>query len=493
MPEPNASDGSASDPIANPDPEIGFASDEEDGDNRVAKKLRLDSEKLSSSQELVQHHAMEKSMDIVDDSEDEAPTLIVGPDEDDEDIEEDETIEKQTETSKEEEESAALVDEEEALDLKLNTPGTSRVVDDSLYDGYMSDDEIPPGTALPASQQESSKKRKLNDFNVSNKRTAELSKYEIAQGKLYKQLHDNIMFNLLLVNRLAEKLNSTHQPTDLAQLKEVVEQMQVDSRACMEKYKNATERKKSPNNNVPHPKTAKQILERLKGEEDNANPWGTTPEKSEELPDFAFRVFHDKSQSRIVDDRVGFQSAKAYGVLNTAALRKIKIERHANWKNRFLTSFISMSDSLPHLIEYFIPKFQEKYKIKKNPDNTKLTLININARTAAKYPTIPMGKQAGYYNVRLGSGKIFDAEYLALWEITPPQIVCKMKANRLALKRGERHSSVYIGASDYWLGKDLRAALLAAEAFQEQVAKPAYEKHETARLAAVAADAAKEN
>jgi hypothetical protein len=392
----------------------------------------------------------------------------------------------------------------------------------------VSTDDLHQVTAGSPSQQKSLKKRKLDESNASeslpdyNARRTESDKqnsddhefseggYEVSGGdKTTQNAADGEGSNPARTSRkksfrkkrfdtLASQLRTIHEhlpasSKDLAS--DIVEIMQ-------EKFKQ--ERPKSKDNNVPHPRTAEEIIRRLKGKEEDEHPWAPTPETATKVPKYAFRAFTEGSQSKINDDRVGFQSRKSYGFLDTAEQRKTDIQNHTNWRNRRLTPFISTSCSWAHIFKIFIPTFKKRYEKKGNPDNTKLALINFSARLAANKPVISMTLESHHYKIPLGSGKVCDDEYLCPYEIGPDEIVCTWRLDWVenwmnawidakvhgrrptTVKKKGRRSRIAQAEFNKQQHDKSHYEELAANAFQEEVAKPAYEKHEKERLEALA-------
>lgn len=142
------------------------------------------------------------------------------------------------------------------------------------------------------------------------------------------------------------------------------------------------------------------------------------------------RTWDEISQCQIRDFRVGFLSGGSEDMLNTEPLRRQALKRHADWGNRVKTPLISTSKSIHEIAEWRAPHFQRRQKKKGIKENTKLTLINLNARLAAGNPAMWAKHELVYYNVKNKYGEnvysrdsFYSHEILLPFSVGPKEIV----------------------------------------------------------------------
>ncbi|KAE8443648.1 hypothetical protein EG329_001506 [Mollisiaceae sp. DMI_Dod_QoI] len=187
--------------------------------------------------------------------------------------------------------------------------------------------------------------------------------------------------------------------SDLQECLEMIEVLE-------EKYRTAAETKiKVRTLQEPHPKTVQQHKARLEGEEENQRAWLHPRNSKSVMPELVMRAWDEMSECQIKDFRVGFLSGGSTCRLDTHERRQLWLKRHANWGNRFKTPFISTSTSLKEIGTIRVPHFQERQKRKGIRENTKLTLININARLAEGKPVLRMMDELIHYQVTTRQGE----------------------------------------------------------------------------------------
>jgi hypothetical protein len=257
--------------------------------------------------------------------------------------------------------------------------------------------------------------------------------------------------------------------------------------------------------NRPHPKTVEGITRILRGtaqskngtniSEEDRHPWGSSAStipsslsplaisSTNSVPGIFLRAWDDKSQCKIRDVGEGFLSGSRYEPLDTKELRKVALERHANWSNRKKTPFISATTDIYEIVYHRVPHFEERQMKNDQVSVTKVTLINGFACLAAGMPIIKMTTELENYNARIpyagvtspdesGVDKLkkiriekqtfFANEYLFLFRIPPTQIV------------------------QTWLWKDIVQWMktndtTTIQSWFEKVAIPAFKEHEHTR------------
>jgi hypothetical protein len=225
---------------------------------------------------------------------------------------------------------------------------------------------------------------------------------------------------------------------------------------------------------VKHPQRHEEFVERIGGTEERSRPWMKSMEDSADFPQFVMRCWDEISQCQIKDPTTGFLSGGSANLLTTNYNRTRALTQHADWRNRVKTAFISTTSSLREIEEIRVPHMQNRQAKKKVKDYTRFSVINVNAILAKGKPIMRMKDELRHYDVkdRFGKprleywhGSYYENEYIVPFSISPDAIV------------------------NTWPWREIQAWMEKHGSFAEWVrcvGRPAYEKHEAARVAQVA-------
>lgn len=353
--------------------------------------------------------------------------------------------------------------------------------DEDIIDGFeeMTRDSAPPLSTesnsfeggfedldtIPTPQAESSKKRKHVD-EVANESSGAAAALSTEPKKLDGKEGFRLKQHRILIKELEDSLKFANPRLEKGHLRKCLDMIAV----LEEKYIEVTRvQARRQLKKGPHPRTAEQFQNRIEGEEEKKHPWLPGKGNKQKLPELVMRAWDEISQCQIRDFRVGFLSGGSQGKLITDAQRKLSLTRHADWGNRYKTDYISTSISLEEIALMRVPHFQKRQKMKGIKDNTKLTLININARTAAGRPTVPAMENLLHYKVttkygkpRYEKGSFYTNEILLPFRSPPDEIVGTWAWHQVASWCKE-HGASFKG-------------------WYDRVGYPAFQEHERIRL-----------
>jgi hypothetical protein len=283
-----------------------------------------------------------------------------------------------------------------------------------------------------------------------------------------------------LRDRLLAKLNCL-QESDRKDLMDVIFTME-------EKYREAKSiivfKKKSKPVHRPRTRTeAAELLNPRPGSKqqdvESANPWMPTEvnkAKYEEMlksfpQGMLYRIYDDSSSGKLRKHSEGIISGLDTVSLDTPEARHHWIKAHSNWGNRLKTPLISWTRDHRDITDTRVPASKKRQEKKKVESVTKLTTMNARARIAKGLPLLSMKEQQEYYHVvhgygfpKLGEKDWYVEEFLALFTVSADEEVgtwCWEHVEKFMKDNG------FVG----WI---------------VEVAVPALEKHEEARLKGVA-------
>jgi hypothetical protein len=190
----------------------------------------------------------------------------------------------------------------------------------------------------------------------------------------------------------------------------------------------------------PRPKTAEAILQLLRSvvskesdgreigqvfesSEENIHSWEDPPRDTGS--GMHFRIWDDKSASKVINPVKGFQSQSPHENLGTRLHRRKCILNHSKFESRTRSSFVSTTSSIAD-VNWRIgwmrgtPRWREP-----GSAVTKITVVNANARIDSKMPLLRMVDELKYYcgDNAYSNRSVFCNEYLWLFGIPADQIV----------------------------------------------------------------------
>lgn len=346
------------------------------------------------------------------------------------------------------------------------------------------------------------------DANLPDGHATKRIKSEVSQSVIKEEVDEDISFLGMTVDEMIDSLKKKIIDSELPEkgldgkpfLLGLI--AAVESKVCKRKDKVFK-------SNRPHPKPGDEIEQILRGsvsessilpamikeieevKEEDRHPWIKPKEKELDTipitlappaPRIYLRAWDDRSQARIREGTEGFLSGSNYELLNTKESRKDALERHANWKNRVKTVFISTTTDFEEIANHRIPHFEKRQRKSGLSSVTKITLINGNADGM---PVLQMRKELDFYKCHIPYGNspsrlkilkknakivketyrqsLFANEHLFLFRVTANQVV------------------------KTWLWKDVKQWMEDHETgdtqrWYQEVLVPTYNVHEQARI-----------
>ncbi|PVH71996.1 hypothetical protein DL98DRAFT_596438 [Cadophora sp. DSE1049] len=276
----------------------------------------------------------------------------------------------------------------------------------------------------------------------------------------------NCLEEIIELGMVSRKKNK---PIKMSRLLTAVKRCQTIQKASALKYANATEgRKKNTalrSATAKHPKTTKEIMACISGNEELKNPWSGSAESASELPEggLLMRVTDEASKAKLYPDQ-GFLSGGFEADLATASGRREAMELHLNWSNRKPTAFISTTGCAIDFDTWRVPHMVKRDGKKPSRCTVKLTYINAYIRKAAGLPTLRVKEEMARYKVSTPGTRDqpwFKDEYILPFRVGPEQIVA---------------THCWIAVSEY-----MRVHQCDYAAFHKAVVLPAFAEHEAAR------------
>ncbi|TVY58550.1 hypothetical protein LCER1_G003291 [Lachnellula cervina] len=229
----------------------------------------------------------------------------------------------------------------------------------------------------------------------------------------------------IVIKELRSMLEKSRGTLTIGELQNCLDMVEV----LNEKYLEVTRKKMYSRKKGKHPQVQEVMMKRFEGEEERAHPWATVSHP-DETPGLLMRAWDQKSQCKIENFRVGFLSGGSDHFLNTKEKRRLALEQHADWGNRWKTPFISFSSSLREIALERVPHFQKRQADSGILDNTRLTIINARARIAAGLPVLRMKDELLHYDVnnkygnpRFQKNSFYENEYIVPFSVRPKEIV----------------------------------------------------------------------
>lgn len=221
---------------------------------------------------------------------------------------------------------------------------------------------------------------------------------------------------------------------------------------------------------LPYPETSEQVLELMKGQEEESHPWSVLAPDNTPQGGILYRTWDKSSQCQILQIDFGLLSGGSHSVFNTKAGRKHDLECHANWGCREKTPFISTTPFIQDITNTWIYGFRGRQK---PPVTTiRITAVNINARLSAGWPIIKMLPEIEHYDVKIPakcSLNTYANEYLLPFRIRQEEIIWTWHYADIK-KWIEEHGS--------------RSIMM----WEAMVARPMYDEHERSRKAGESED-----
>lgn len=175
-----------------------------------------------------------------------------------------------------------------------------------------------------------------------------------------------------------------------------------------------------------YPRTITEGDKLLGREEEHKHSWKIYNDR---IPEMLLRVWDYSSQSFLAGSGVnGFLARKSAELddLNSAAGRKLSIERHGKFSNRHPTSFISTCDSVPLTLKKAGHHRNKRCARKPQPDQlVHISLINPKERMRRGWPIDYMLEEIAHYKCQMDMRweNIYKHEWLCPWQIHSTEIV----------------------------------------------------------------------
>lgn len=258
---------------------------------------------------------------------------------------------------------------------------------------------------------------------------AEQAEYEKIRSRWYRTLNDELKQNIKDMIALVETSTSKSEPIDAAAFHQLATSCQTLHRACNDKYIAATERKPKKEKVIqgPHPATAEELNERLRGPAELKLPWAVSASSASELPHggLLMRVTDESSMAKIYPD-LGVLSQGTKSNFSTEKGRQADLVKHLNWKCREPTVFISTTGCVKDFREQRISHMLNRDGRRPTVCTIKLIFINGYARLAAGWFILRVKKVIEEFKVGTPASRgapWFENEYLCPFMIGPDQIV----------------------------------------------------------------------